>query len=333
VVIYGGSPSAKQSINLDGSRYSIDVSLVGDRLLAPSVQQPETRMDIVVPVFIPNESAFELASVCLESLSNFCPDNINIWAVDNNSPSGTSSELSKIPRVNVITNHTEPRSPRVGRLLPKLRMVRNKLLQNRESRQLQMFDGSYANAIAIEIALAVIGHVAENVITLHSDTVITRHTSINEFLRHLDGNVRAVGYRRDPGRAHALHVAGLLFDWPAVQALGGKFFPEDVTQSQKTDGYDCGDLVTILLEQSGFKTVALKNTYNDPSLESQIKPDDPFRDLKVDRVLDESGNVVFAHLGRGTSMAFGGELNSSRVSPRDWVNFVRTEILSDGISE
>ena len=85
--------------------------------------------------------------------------------------------------------------------------------------------------------------------------------------------------------------------------------------------------MTILLERSGFETVTLKNTYNEPILESSIKLSDPFRNLKVDRVLDEVGNVVFAHLGRGTSMAVGGELNSSRVTPTDWIHFIETEIL------
>jgi hypothetical protein len=309
---------------LDGNTYCVSVSRADDFGI-----EAARRIDIIVPVFAHNETALQLAMVCLESLRKFSSGKERIWAVDNNSPLRYGLQLFEIPGINIIRNQTEPRSSRTTQLQQVWRRVTGVIKNSGRHRHTQMWDGSYANAIAIEIALKVIGRSARKIVTLHSDTVAAQPSWINEFNRHLEGNVKAVGYRKDPGRVRALHVAGLLVDWPTVRSAKGNFFPSLKDEAQGEMEYDTGDHITVALKRSGFETTVLNNTYNDPMLANSITKDDPFRQLNVDRVLDTRGKVVFAHLGRGTSMASGGKLNSKGVTPLEWVQFIRANILSN----
>ena len=54
----------------------------------------------------------------------------------------------------------------------------------------------------------------------------------------------------------------------------------------------------------------------------------PYRDLHVDRSLDDSGNVIFLHLGRGIAKSTSGQIGEGRTTPEAWIRFADEFLLA-----
>jgi hypothetical protein len=102
---------------------------------------------------------------------------------------------------------------------------------------------------------------------------------------------------------------------------------------------DVGDELTQYCRNNSINTCCFKNTYNDRGLIEKIG--EKYRGLNVDRCVNENGNVVFMHLGRGIPMLCHTpgtirKLNNSDIDGwvqkpnkpnlNDWVKFCRNII-------
>ena len=174
--------------------------------------------------------------------------------------------------------------------------------------------GSYANAVALEIAAQLIEDDCEILMPMHMDVMPCR-TGWLRFLRSkLDGRVRAAGVRMDRSRTPdgVLHVLGYLVDFQLFRRLGLDFFP-DLPQ------LDVGDRVTVALRQAGYDVFACPNTLWQPELAERLPAGSPFRELSVDRSLDDDGNVIFLHLGRGVRKSTGEHQKGTTTD--EWLRF------------
>jgi hypothetical protein len=59
----------------------------------------------------------------------------------------------------------------------------------------------------------------------------------------------------------------------------------------------------------------------------KIAPGSPLRNLQVDRALDDKGNPVFLHLGRGLVKATGELVRG--VPVEKWIEFARVHLLGE----
>jgi len=268
----------------------------------------KTRRDVIAPLkaprlvvagFQPNAAAADILRVCIDSIQRFTPQPHELWIVDNASPAKYSRWLDNAPGINVIQNLTPPRPPR---------RWRDRLL-----RRPPPYAGSYANAIALEIAARVIDPQSRYMMALHMDTMFCHPQWLDYLMSKMTENVRAVGMRLDTTRVRTIHVLALLFDFTLWRPL-------NLTFMHDMPRYDVGDAISIALERAGYALWACANTYGDPRVLERLPTNSPYRALAVDRALDDEGNVIFMHLGRGIGKSKGAHL-PGKTSAQAWLDF------------
>lgn len=284
------------SLNLDGRRYSLEAY----RKVTLPIDAPR----IVVVSCLQNPITSELLRVCLSSVRRFTPEPHELWVVDNNSPRESLSWLKEWPNINLVMNRTEPVPPE-GRNDPKEGLPSG----------YQAHWGSYANAVALELAVRLIDRASRFFISLHMDALPCRSGWLSYLQSKLSGKVRAVGVRLDRTRTPegVLHVLGYLVDYQLFRSLDLDFFPE-------LPQFDVGDRVTVRLREAGYEIFACPNTLWEPELAFQIPLSSPFRELQVDRAFDDAGNLIFLHLGRGVRRSLGEHRRG--VAPEEWIRAV-----------
>ena len=292
---------------IDGRTYSI---IVSQRQFANPTDAPR----LAVVAYQPNELAQSVLRVCIQAIQRYTPEPFELWVIDNNSPTENVDWLLHWPDINVVLNRTAP-------LPPQARSVLGRLMGYLKGKRNRQGWGSYANAIGLEIAVRLIDPKSRYLMALHMDTMPCR-TGWLSFLRsRLHDNIAAAGTRMDKARTTegVLHVLGCLIDFQLFRQLNLDFMPQ-------LPQYDVGDRVTVALREAGYDVFACPNTLWEPQLVERIPTSSPLRHLHVDRSLDNEGNVIFLHLGRGLRKSF----NSHRtgITVEEWVNFADEYLLA-----
>lgn len=295
----------QDTLRIDGRDYTVE--------WARKIHAPQDAPRLAVVSYLPNPAARRILETCIASIQRMTPTPHELWVVDNHSPAAQRSGLLDLPGVNVALSKTPP-------LPPERRVLWQRLLQQ-VRRQDQTAWGSYANAIGLEIARRVIDPDSRYLMTLHMDTVACAPHWLDYLMSKLDNRVVAAGVRMDRGRVPAgvLHVLGMLMDYSVVQRLGLDFFPD-------LPDYDVGDRITVGLRAAGYEVFACRNTFTDPTLVETIPPDSPYARLGVDRSLDDDGQVIFMHLGRGLPKT--AARHDRGVSAAAWVEFAQTHLTA-----
>ena len=291
-----------EEIALDGLVYRIE--------LARNVALPPDAPRLVVVSHVQNSTAKELLRVCLSAIRRFTPEPHELWVVDNNSPMENLNELLLFDDLNVVLNRTEPLPPE----------ARN--LDDGASACISQRNwGSYANAVGLELAARLIDPRSRYFMSLHMDALPCRAGWLSFMQSKLSDGAAATGVRMDTTRTPegVLHVLGYMVDFQLFKQLGLSFFPE-------LPRLDVGDNVTIKLRESGYRVFACANTVWEPDLVTRIPSSSPLRDLHVDRSFDDSGNVIFLHLGRGLRRSSGEHRKGTTAEA--WIDFVDTVLLS-----
>lgn len=278
---------AKQKVCVGGCDYEVWAK---DWLPSP----PEVPRLVVVS-YLPDPRTSELLRVCLRSIKKNTVGPYELWVVDNNSPSENVEWLVNEGGVRLAFNRTAP----------------------------AVANGSYANAVALEIGAALVDPATRFLMTLHQDTAAVEPTWLSYLLSKLDDKTRAAGVRFDNGRVPEgiLHVLGYVIDFQLFRELGLDFFPD-------LPDYDVGDRAIVGLRRAGYEIFATPNSLWSPELVDQMPTDSPFRQLSVDRSFDDQGRVIFLHLGRGvvkTSLALG--TAADKGSP--WTEFAQRHLHLD----
>lgn len=272
------------------------------------ISAPPASPRLVVVAYQPNKTAKEILRLCLEAIRRYTPEEHELWVVDNASPKENARWLEKEPGVNVVLNRSRP--------LPRFSFLR-KLFGRGEAQ----YAGSYANAVALEIAARLIDPDSRLMMTLHMDTMPCRTGWLSYLVGRLDDRVRCVGVRLDTMRVRTVHVLGMLFDFSLFRSLG-------LTFAHDMPHHDTGDGISLSLERSGYGIWACPNSLWEPELVDSLPVDSPFRGIKVDRSFDDNGQVIFLHLGRGV-LKSQGDSPADKTSPDKWLRFGRETVLCD----
>jgi hypothetical protein len=289
-------------LEVDGRIYTVDVL----RRIVQPVQAPR----LVLVSFQPESLTQEILSVCIQAIQRYTHEPHELWIIDNNSPLKNTNWLLEWPNINVVFNRTEPFPPE-SRSLPS------------RKRQIQIYQGygSYANAVALELAVRLIDPQSHYLMTMHMDTMPCYRGWLSFLLSKFGSKVRGVGVRMDKTRTPegVLHILGCLLDYQLFRQLGPSFLPQ-------LPQYDVGDLVTVALREAGYTVFACPNTLWEPHLEDKIPSSSPLRHLHVDRSFDDNGHVIFLHLGRGVRKSLGTHKTGTR--PEEWIKFAKRHLLS-----
>jgi hypothetical protein len=278
-----------QQLVLDGKSYDVAVSRQEDL--------PPSEICIAVVSYLPNRLAVDILLACVRSIREFTATPVELWVVDNASERVWRDRLLSEPGLNLAFNLTPPSPPGVP--------VESLLLD-------PMRWGSYANAVGLEIVAALIDPGTSRFCTFHMDTMATHPAWLDYLLGKIHGRVAAAGVRMDRTRVAdgVLHVLGMVFDFQLFRKLGLTFYP-------RLPQFDVGDLVTIGVRRAGYDVYACRNTLWEPELVQSLPESSPFKGLAVDRSLDDEGNVIFLHLGRGLGKATGKHTHGVAVA--DWL--------------
>lgn len=273
------------------------------------VSTPVEAPRLVVVSHLPNETAVELLSATLDALDRFTEEAHELWVVDNNSPERYLDALVQRPNINLVLNRTEP-------LPPDERSAKSSHAENPSQEEW----GSYANALALELAVRLIDPQSRYLMTLHMDSVPCRTGWLGFLLSKIQGDVAAAGVRLDRTRTPegVLHVLGFIVDFQIFRSLALDFFPE-------LPEIDTGDKVTIGLRLAGYEVFACPNTVWEPELVEAIPASSPLRDLHADRSFDDDGNVIFLHLGRGIRRTTGEHTKGTTVE--QWLRTLTDSVL------
>lgn len=289
------------TVGIDGVEYELRVH--------QPVRLDEHAPRLVVVAHQGTETAEQLLRVCIDTVRRFTPEPHELWVVDNNSPVRPAEELLKEADINVILNRTEPLPSEARTGDPGARPTT------------QLAWGSYANAIGLELALRCIDPLSTHVMAMHMDVMPCRQGWLSFLRSKIADRTAAAGVRLDRTRTSdgVLHVLGYMVDYQVFRGLGLDFFPDLPT-------YDVGDLVTVRLRAAGYRVFACRNTLWEPELAMILPEDPPLRDFSVDRALDDDGNPIFLHLGRGVRRARGEPVKG--VDVQDWIRFAREHLLA-----
>ncbi len=297
------------NIEVDGVDYDLRVL---QRVSAP----PEAPRLVVVS-HQPNRLAQSVCQVCIRAVQRFTSEQHELWVVDNNSPWSNVKWLLQWPEVNVVLIRTEPIPPEQrGTLARSAHWLRRIVLRSGQSRW-----GSYANAIALELAVRLIAPQSRYLMSLHMDTMPSRPGWLTYLKSKMDDRVAAAGVRMEVARVPegVLHVLGHLLCFQLFRQLNLSFLPE-------LPQYDVGDRLTVALREAGYEVFACTNTHRTPRLVETIPASSPFRTLDVGRSFDDDGNVIFLHLGRGVSKAR--HRHRSGTTAQEWVRFALEHLLT-----
>lgn len=296
--------SAKHEVVIHDREYRLDMVI--------EASKPSSVTRLIIPSYMPNEAAAKLLKTCIRSIQHFTLSaDYELWVVDNCSPRHLSEWLLSEKGINVVLSRTKPLPPDRRTWLDRIAFWRS-----------QQLWGSYSNAIGIEIARRLIKEDAKRIMTLHMDTVAAKSGWLSYLESKCVGEVKAAGvcleFLRFPEDG-VLHVLGCLVDYQSVLSLRLDYFP-DLPQR------DVGDNITLGLRGAGYKTFCCRNTFNSPAIARAIK-DARFHDIQVVRSLDDEGNVIFMHLGRGIPKADKTYVGKS--APVDaWIDFVDNVLIN-----
>ncbi len=279
--------TAIRNIAFDGRDYKVIVSR--NRPAGPLVPR------IVVVGYQPNKNASRLLELCIKTIKKFTLPDYELWIVDNNSPWKHTAWLKEINGINTALIRTEPKG-----------------------------GASYANGLALEIAVRLIGPDARFLMSLHEDTAVCRYGWLKYMVSKLSGDVKAAGFHLSKSRIPegVLHVDGYIIDLQVFRKLGLSYMP-------RLPDFDVGDKAIYKLTENGYKTFCTPNTFNDSILCGSIPETLEMHHLNTTRSFNDSGEVIYMHLGRGIPKARGEYKNKEKSSSEQWIDYVKSSLLSE----
>ncbi|MBE3092255.1 MAG: glycosyltransferase [Actinobacteria bacterium] len=253
---------------------------------------------LAIVSFLPNKNTSELLKVCIKSIKKFTNNRYELWIVDNNSPLENIKWLNKINDVN-------------------LAFIRS----NKE------ISGSFANALALEVAVRLINQDTKYFMSLHEDVIVCRIGWLDYLLSKFNKEVKAVGFRivKRENIEEVLHVLGCIVDFQLFRNLKLSFFPD-------MPNFDVGDKVIYEIKRNGFKIFSTPNTYNNINLIEKIPDTIMAKSLNVDRAFNNKEEIIHMHLGRGVPKTVGNynklHSNKEKCTYLQWIDYADNYLFS-----
>lgn len=289
----------KQTIVIDGKRYRIEV-----------IRRTRLGRD-AVSIVMANHNTLDLARAAIESVRKWTTIPYELWVVDNFSDPAVVNYLKDQPDLNLILNRT----PVGGWTWRRWHGIPFPAPPDRTTWSRIPYGGSLCNGVALEMA----SHVVETdyVFVMHND-ILVGPGWLEFLLSKLTERVRGAAVSFDPARLHAMHQSGFLVDFRLFHPLKMSFLP-------KLPEYDVGDLVTIRLREAGFDTYICKNTFNHPETLAWIT-DEALRAMYCVRAFNDDREVIYLHLGRGTSKTAGTYRQQGKTTAERWLQYAQEHV-------
>jgi hypothetical protein len=259
---------------------------------------PKNFPRLVIVSFQPNKDASELLRLCIESIQKFTDTGYELWVVDNNSPEENIKWMDSVKDINTIYIRTDPRED----------------------------NGSYANAIALEVAARSIDPETKYFMSFHEDIVVCRYGWLKYLLSKIDGKTKAAGFRLTKARVPdgVLHVCGYILDFQLFRKLGLDFMPE-------LPYLDTGDKAICEIKKSGFEIFATPNTFDNNDLIESIPKTLAVKNLNVTRSFNDKNEIIYMHLGRGVSKAKRIYGDQKKCFFEEWSEYIRCRLFSEPV--
>jgi hypothetical protein len=244
-------------------------------------------LTLLISSYQPNPNAAGLLRTALKSAIFFGGEKVAIWVVDASSPE-TSFRVrpSEFPTVTFIETDFIPRAWEPKGLMSRL---------GRDLRLPAPYRGSTANGWGLDFGFDQIlkqEKIPRFLMTLQMDIMFTHAEVFDYLLGKFSSATAAVGVRPQAsyrGKETILHSLGCVWDVEKLRSLGTSFLPD-------FPEFDTGEKVVAEALKNGFEIHGLHNSFIDPGL---VITETKYRDLHVDRTINDDGEVVFLHLGRG----------------------------------
>ena len=171
---------------------------------------------------------------------------------------------------------------------------------------------SDANASGLEKGLEYVK--TEYVFLCHNDVVACHDDWMSYLLSKIDKETPLVGVREHD---NAAHVIGVLVKTDIAKS---------VSMYPKLDCWDVGDKLTHYCVENNLNYFICKNTNNDPDAAEKIKTE-KYKNVNIDRVLNDNYEVFYMHLGRGTDKQYNLYHKPNKMLLPGWVEFVNRFVL------
>jgi len=272
-------------VNFDEKNYKI--------FLKNNINLPPIYPRLLVVSYQSNKATSNLLNLCIKSIQKYTNSGYELWIIDNNSPENNIKWLNEIKNINLIYIRTDPK------------------------------DGpSYANALALEIAIKYIDPDTKYVFSFHEDTVVCKEGWLDYMISKLTEKVKAAGFRLTKARIPdgVLHVCGYVIDFQIFKQLKLSYLPE-------LPDFDVGDKAIYELKKNGYDIFYTPNTFDNPETVNLLPANDPLYKLNTTRAFNDNNEVIYMHLGRGVRKAIGNYSDKNKCTYKDWNNYIRKYLL------
>lgn len=177
---------------------------------------------------------------------------------------------------------------------------------------------SHSNAYSLELGRRFC--TSKYVFVCHNDVLAYRKNWLSFLYSKMD-QCRLSAFLRDNIRIKAAHVSGFMYDRKFYDRAGVEFWPKDKPER------DVGDDFTYHLQRAGKPYYVCECSHNNPKLLKSIHKRFPeLKSITADKCLDDNGNVVYLHTGRGTVKMLGRYKKPNRTTYKEWIKFAKTVI-------
>lgn len=182
---------------------------------------------------------------------------------------------------------------------------------------------SHSNAYALECGAKFCD--APYVFVCHNDVVAYRKNWLFYLVEKMK-NYKLAAFLRDNIRIRAAHVSGFLYDRIFFSDKNVSFWPKSKPVM------DVGDEYSHYLQKNKMDYFVCRCSHNDPDLLKQIVIKHPeLKSVSGDKCIDEHGNVMYIHVGRGTVKMMGHYKKKNKTNYKEWIRFVKGHLNVDSV--
>ena len=174
---------------------------------------------------------------------------------------------------------------------------------------------SHSNAYSLEVGRQYCK--APYVFVCHNDVLAYKDGWLS-YLHSKMSEYRLAAFLRDNIRIKAAHVSGFMYDRKFFDDAEVGFWP------QRKPERDVGDDFSHHLQKLGKPFFVCPCSHNKESLLKSIhKRYGKLRSITADKCIDDKGDVVYLHMGRGTVKMIGSYRKSNRTTHQEWLKFAK----------